>query len=126
MKMKRTPPPETDFMEGFAQWLESEEGLESLDAVDCVYNALDGASVDIAEKKIIWSDGQRLTIEQSAERIHRETNLGPDAIISHVIGWLQMEYVPEGLDDEQMEMFESQINAWVEECEVSRSQSTGL
>jgi hypothetical protein len=122
MKMKRTPPPETDFMEGFAQWLESEEGLESLDAVDCVYNALDGASVDIAEKKIIWSDGQRLTIEQSAERIHREMNLYQDAIVNHVIGWLQMGYVPEGLDDEQMEMFESQINAWVEDYEGSRPQ----
>ncbi|OHC15948.1 MAG: hypothetical protein A3K50_07160 [Planctomycetes bacterium RIFOXYD12_FULL_42_12] len=123
MKMKRTQPPETDFMEGFGQWLESEEGLQSQEAVDCVYDALDGASVDIAEKKIIWSDGQQLTIEQSAERIHRETNLCQDTIISHIIGWLQMEYVPEGLDDEQMEMFESRINAWVEECEVIRTQS---
>jgi hypothetical protein len=122
--MKRAQrPPETDFMEGFAQWLESEKGLQSLEAVDCVYNALDGASVDISEKKIIWSDGQRLTIEQSAERIHRETNLCQDTIISHIIGWLQMEYVPEGLDDEQMEMFESHINAWVKEGEVIRTQS---
>ena len=121
--MKRTQrPPETDFMEGFGQWLESEEGLQSMDAVDCVYSALDGASVDIAEKKIIWSDGQRLTIEQSAERIHREMNLCQDAIVNHVIGWLQMGYVPEGLDDEQMEMFESQINAWVEDYEGSRPQ----
>lgn len=121
--MKRAQrPPETDFMEGFAQWLESEEGLQSQEAVDYVYNALDGASVDISEKKIIWSDGHRLTIEQSAERIHRETNLCQDAIISHIIGWLQMEYVPEGLDDDQMEMFESQINAWVEDFEGSRRQ----
>ena len=124
MKMKRTQPPKIDFMEGFAQWLESEEGLQSLEAVDCVYNALDGASVDISEKKIIWSDGQRLTIEQSAERIHRETILCQDTIISHIIGWLQMEYVPEGLDDEQMEMFESHINAWVKEGELIRTQST--
>ncbi len=118
--MKRTQPPETDFMEGFGQWLESEAGLQSLDAVDCVYSALDGASVDIVEKKIIWSDGQRLTIEQSAEKIHREMDLCQDAIINHIIGWLQMGYVPEELDDEQMEMFESQINAWVEDFEGSR------
>ena len=71
-------------MEGFGQWLESEEGLQSLEAVDCVYNALDGASVDMSEKKIIWSDGQRLTIEQSAERIHSEVNLSQDAIITDV------------------------------------------
>lgn len=124
--MKRTPRPETDFIEGFAQWLESEEGLQSMDALDCVYDALDGASVDIFEKRIIWPDGQRLTIEQSAERIHSEMSLCQHAIINHIVGWLQMEYLPEGLDDEQMEMFESQINAWVEEYEVSRMQSTGL
>ena len=120
MKMKRTQPPETDFMEGFGQWLKSEEGLESIDALDCVHSALDGASVDILEKKIIWSDGERLTIEQSAEKIHRETGMRQDAIISHIIGWLQMEYVPEGHDDEQMELFESQINEWLEDYEGSR------
>ena len=107
-------------MEGFGQWLKSEEGLESMDALDCVHSALDGASVDILEKKIIWSDGERLTIEQSAEKIHRETGMRQDAIISHIIGWLQMEYVPEGHDDEQMELFESQINEWLEDYEGNR------
>ena len=124
--MKKKQPPKTDFMEGFAQWLESEEGLQSMEAVDCVYDALDGASVDISEKKIIWSDGQRLTIEQSAERIHSEMNLDQNTIINHIIGWLQMEFVSDGLNDEQMENFESRIDAWVEECEVSQSKSSGL
>ncbi len=120
MKLKKIQPPESDFMEGFGQWLESEEGLQSLEAVDCVYNALDGALVDISEKKIIWPDGQRLTIEQSAGRIHRETNLCQDTIVSHIVGWLQMEYVPEGLDDKQMDMFESHVDAWVKESGVGQ------
>ena len=124
--MKKKQPLKTDFMEGFAQWLESEEGLQSMEAVDCVYDALDDASVDISEKKIIWSDGQRLTIEQSAERIHGEMNLDQNIIINHIIGWLQMEFVPDGLNDEQMENFESRIDAWVEEYEVSQAKSSGL
>jgi hypothetical protein len=91
---------------------------------DCVYDALNGASVDICEKTIIWSDGQRLTIEQMRrESIVRRT-CARIPLISHIIGWLQMEYVPEGLDDEQMEMFESRISAWVEEGEVIQTQST--
>ena len=61
-----------------------------------------------------------MTIEQSAEKIHRETDMRQDAIISHIIGWLQMGYVPEGYDDEQMEMFESQINEWLEDYEGNR------
>ena len=46
-----------------------------MDARDCVYSALDGASVDILEKMIIWSDGKRLTIEQTADKIHKETDI---------------------------------------------------
>jgi hypothetical protein len=41
-------------------------------------------------------------------------------ILTHIIGWLQMEYVPEGLDEEQMEQFENQIESWVEEYENAR------
>ncbi|MCR4307252.1 MAG: hypothetical protein NUV80_01695 [Candidatus Berkelbacteria bacterium] len=122
--MKKPPRQEIDFMEGFGQWMESEEGRQSMDALDCVFDALDGASVDLSEKRIIWSDGQRLTIEQSAGRIQERSGLDKHAIVNHIIGWLQMEYEPEGLDDKQMEMFESHIDAWIEEYEETRSQSS--
>ncbi len=115
--MKKSPGIETDFMKGFAKWMGSEEGLQSMEALDYVFEALDGAEVDIAEKKIIWADGQILTIEQSAERIQKQAGLDMYAILSHIIGWLQMEYVPKELDDKQMEMFEYHIDVWVEEFE---------
>ncbi|MBC8392685.1 MAG: hypothetical protein H8E17_09005 [Deltaproteobacteria bacterium] len=104
-------------MKGFTKWMGSEEGLQSMEALDYVFEALDGAEVDIAEKKIIWADGQILTIEQSAERIQKQAGLDMYAILSHIIGWLQMEYVPKELDDKQMEMFEYHIDVWVEEFE---------
>jgi hypothetical protein len=31
-----------------------------------------------------------------------------------------MEYVPEGLDDKQMDMFESRVDAWVKESGVGQ------
>lgn len=119
-QMKKRSHLESDFMEGFAQWMGSEEGLQSMKALECVSDALDGASVDTFEKKIIWPDRQRLSIEQSVERIQEKSGLDKHAILSHIIGWLQMEYVPEGLDDKQMGMFELQINNWVEEYEEMR------
>lgn len=121
--MKRRSPLESDLTDGFAQWMGSEEGLQSMNALDCVLDAFEGASVDPSEKSIIWSDGQRLSIEQSVERIQETSGLDKSAILSHIIGWLQMEYVPEGLDDKQMEVFESQINDWVEEYEKMLIQS---
>jgi len=122
--MKRRSGLESDFTDGFAQWMGSDEGLQSMEALDWVLDAFEGASVDASEKRIIWPDGQRLSIEQSVERIQETSGLDKHAILSHIIGWLQMEYVPEGLDDKQMEMFESQINDWVEEYQKNLIQSS--
>jgi hypothetical protein len=84
-----------------------------MDALDSVFNALEGATVEASEKKIIWPDGQRLSIEQSVERIHKHSGVDRQAILSHLIGWLQMEYEPQGLDEDQMRRFEKQIDAWI-------------
>jgi len=84
-----------------------------MEALDGVFNGLEGATVEASERKIIWPDGQRLSIEQSVERIHKNSGLDRQAILSHLIGWLQMEYEPEGLDADQMQRFENQIDAWV-------------
>jgi len=105
------------FFENFLEWMGSREGLESMDALDCVFNALDGAKVDPLGRKIIWSDDQSLSIEQTVERIRRDSGLDKAVILSHVIAWLQMEYVPEGLDETQMEQFENQIDSWVTKYE---------
>ena len=42
--------------------------------------------------------------------IHQQTGINIEKIRSHIVGWLQMEYEPKGLDDKQMELFESQID----------------
>jgi len=111
--MKKSSSPAGDFLEGFLDWMGTREGLASMDALDCVFNALEGATVEVSERKIIWQDGQRLSIEQSVERIHKHSGLDRQAILSHLIGWLQMEYEPEGLDADQMQRFEKQIDAWI-------------
>ena len=88
-----------------------------MEAVDRVFNALDGARVDPSERKIIWPDEQSLSIEQSVDRIKKDSGLDNRVILSHVIGWLQLEYIPQGLDEDQMERFENQIDSWLEEYE---------
>jgi hypothetical protein len=117
--MKKTSRSAGDFLEDFSEWMGSREGLESMETLDCVFNALDGSRVDPSERKIIWSDDQGLSIEQSVERIHRSSGLDRQSILSHLIGWLQMEYEPQGLDEDQMEQFENQIDAWIAQYEVA-------
>ena len=113
--MKKVADAKNDFIEGFFKWLGSENGQYSMEAVDYVFEALKGADLDIAARKIVWADGQRLTIDQSVKKIYKQTGINIEAIRSHIIGWLEIEYQPTGLDDNQMEQFESQIDAWIDE-----------
>jgi len=115
--MKKPSYPAGDLLEGFLEWMGTREGLKSMEALDAVFNGLEGAMVEASERKIIWPDGQRLSIEQSADRIYETSGLARQAILSHLIGWLQMEYEPEGLDENQMQRFENQIDAWIAKYE---------
>lgn len=78
-----------------------------------VLDALEQASVDARDRRIIWPDGTRLSIEEVARRIHSESGGSLDLIQSHVVGWLEMSYEPEGLDEDQMEEFERLIELWI-------------
>ena len=115
--MKKSSSQAGGFWDDFPEWLGSSEGVESMEAVDFVFNALDGARVDPSARKIIWPDGESLNIDQSVQRIKKDSGLNGQVILSHLIGWLQMEYTPEGFDEEQMERFENQIESWVEQYE---------
>jgi hypothetical protein len=55
-----------------------------------VFDALEHAGVDARRRKIVWADGKRLSIEQSAERIHGgHPGVPRDLIETHVLGWLE-------------------------------------
>ena len=78
-----------------------------------VLDALAEAAVDPHERTILWADGARLSIEDTARRIHSESGMSLDKIQSHIIGWLEMTYEPRGLNEQQMEEFELLIERWI-------------
>ena len=86
---------------------------ESEQALFDVLDALERASVDARERRIVWPDATRLSIEDTARKIHSESGAPLDRIQSHVVGWLEMIYEPEGLDEDQMEEFEQLIELWI-------------
>ena len=57
-------------IEGFLDWMDAPEGQQSIEALDLVFAALEHAGVDAGQRKIVWADGTRLSIEQSVARIH--------------------------------------------------------
>jgi hypothetical protein len=97
--MKKSSTQSGGFLDDFLEWMGSPEGTESMDALDCVFNALDGATVDPVKRRINWPDGENLSFDQSVDRIGKDSGIDRQSILSHLIGWLQMEYTPEGLDE---------------------------
>jgi hypothetical protein len=78
-----------------------------------VLDALENAAVDPLERKIVWADASRLSVEETVRRIHAPSGMPLAGIESHVIGWLEMIYEPQGLNEQQMEEFELLIEQWI-------------
>ena len=105
----------SDYDDAVLYEIEEKLAETSAYAMDAVIAAFEGADVDLQAKKIIWSDSEILTIEQSAHKISLETGADNGTVITHIKCWLTMDFVPEGLNQEQMNSFEDQINEWVKD-----------
>lgn len=105
---------ENDLDEFFLNIPETEQAL--FDVLD----ALKRASVDARKQRIVWPDGARLPIEETAHRIRSESGAPLEMVQSHVVGWLEMMYEPEGLDEDQMEDFEREIELWITPYDEAR------
>ena len=79
------------FIDGFLEWMDAPEGQQSIEALDLVFGALEHAGVDARQRKIVWADGKRLSIEQSTDRIHAGHPGAPCHLIEtrRVLGWLE-------------------------------------
>src|ERR1700694_5239841 len=97
--------------------MDAPEGQQSIEALDLVFDALEHAGVDARQRKIVWTDGKRLSIEQSAERIHAgHPDVACDVIETHVLGWLES-CTPEAYSERQLEELDRLIEPWLDDYE---------
>ncbi len=106
-----------DFLAG----LGSPEGQRSEQALFEVMDSLENCRVEPSERVIVWDDG---TAYRSHKRhvVFTYSRIHPSLIDSHVVGWLEMHYVPEGLNEQQMEQFELMIHDWIQDHGDSQSE----
>lgn len=94
-------------------WINSPEGQCSTRAYDMVFGNLENADVDPKQRKIVWGDGKRLSIEQSAERIHAEhPDLPCNVLEFHVYGWLKF-FKPKSYSESQLEELGRLTEPWL-------------
>jgi hypothetical protein len=96
--------------------MESTVAQQSMDAYDDVRMALKKVKVDAANRWIIWNDSAKLSITESAERIHTQLNeYSFELIENKIISWLEMDFEPEDYSQEQMDEFDELVCQWTDE-----------
>jgi len=93
------------------------EGQDSIEALDLVFDELDHADVDVRQRKIVWTDGKRLSIEESVDRLHADhPDIPRDLIETHVMGWLE-NCAPESYSVQRLEELDRLVEPWLEDYE---------
>lgn len=104
------------FIEGFLEWIGSPEGRLSDEVRVLAWRSLQNVDVDASHRKLVWDDGKRLSIDESVQRIHREYPEFPlDLIEDHLIGWLEMDFAPEGYSQEQLDELDRLTETWIDD-----------
>jgi hypothetical protein len=103
------------FIEGLFDWMDSPEGQLSDEAREIVWTLLEKADVDAKSRQIIWDDGKRRSITESAQHIHADYPDWPlELIESKVITWLEMDFAPETYSPEQLDELDRLTEKWIE------------
>jgi hypothetical protein len=117
-RQEKHPFEDNPFVEDFLDWMDSSEGEHSNEVLDTVWTLLEKADVDAKKRKIIWLDGQRLSIAESVHRIHADYPDFPlDLIETHLIGWLEMEFAPPTYSQKQLDELDQLTEKWITDHE---------
>lgn len=93
----------------------TEEGQTSNDVLDLVWTILEKVDVDARGRKLIWEDGQRLSIAESVDRIHADhPDLQRELIDTHLVGWLEMGLSPDHYSEAQLNELDRITEKWVD------------
>lgn len=85
---------------------------------DAVWMVLERNEVNARKRKVIWSDGQKLTMKQTINRIQLLYPHYPIGLIEKsLIEWLETGYAPDTHSDEQIEELSKLINKWIQAYE---------
>jgi hypothetical protein len=84
------------FIEEFSDWVDSPEGGLWTEICDALEDLLKDVQLDAKQRQFIWPDADRLGLEQSVQRIHKQYPEYPcDKIEEFLIDWIEMGSEPE-------------------------------
>lgn len=112
-KRHKHPFEDNPFVEGFLEWMASPEGQLSIEVADTLWALMENVQLDARRRALIWPRAQRLSLDQSIERIQQHYPHFPRARIeSFLISWLE-HYSPETYSQEQLEELDQLTEQWI-------------
>lgn len=110
---EKHPFADNPFIEGLVDWMGSPQGQLSIEVSDTLWQLMENVQLDARQRELIWPEAERLRLEQSVERIHKEHPHFPrERIESYLISWLE-HYAPEGYSQEQLDELDRLIEPWI-------------
>jgi hypothetical protein len=102
------------FIEELSDWVDSPEGELWTEICDALEDLLEDVRLDAKQRQFIWSDADRLDLEQSVQRIHKQYPDFPcDKIEEFLIDWIEMGYAPENYSQAQLDELDRLTERWV-------------
>src|ERR1700693_4191802 len=102
------------FIEEFSDWMESSQGELWTEICDTLDDLLKDVQLDAKQRQFIWPDADRLDLEQSVQRIHKQYRDFPcDKIEEFLIDWIDMGYAPEKYSQAQLDELDRLTERWV-------------
>jgi len=109
-------PESNPFVDGLVEWMDSPEGQLSIEAMDLVFALLENVQVDAKARRLIWTNGERLSIDASVKRIHAQhPELPTELIEDKLISWLEMDYEPAGASQQQLDELDRLTEKWIDD-----------
>jgi len=104
------------FIDGLFEYMASPEGQLADEVRDVTWQLLEKMDVDAADRKLIWDDGRRLSIDESVQRLCAEYPEYPVGLIEgRLITWLESVFAPESYSQEQLDELDRLTEAWVDD-----------
>jgi hypothetical protein len=111
------PLEENPFADDLLEWMESPEGQQHEEMSDVLWPLLKNVQLDAKQRKFVWPDGERLSIDRSIQRIRKQyPDYARGDVKDFLISWIE-NYVPDNYTQEQLDELDRLAEEWVDDLQ---------